>query len=104
MLRKFFYGIAIILFILLGYLIYDFFSLRNAQYDAVQKKGAETTQDLITDINSILHKVIDSARKFEKDLNQKELTKQQLEEKIKNYATKMPEILGIVMTFKPNYE
>lgn len=60
-----------------------FFSLRNAQYDAVQKKGAETTQDLITDINSILHKVINSARKFENDLNQKELTEQQLEEKIK---------------------
>lgn len=101
MTKKILYLITSILFLTLCFLIYDFWSFKNDEHTDIEKKGEKITKELTREINSVLKAVMNEAQTLVILIDQRNYTKEELEQLIMDRSQNMDEILGITIAFEP---
>ncbi len=99
--RKLLYLIAIILFGLSIYQIYDFFVFKQKQEAIILEKGNNTTKELKNAIDEILQRIAVEGKRLSDLLGSKDLSKREIEELIKESSLSIKEIQGVTACYEP---
>ena len=100
--KKILYLLALVLFFVLAYMAYDFYSFTSERNKAVQTKGLETSLHLRKQVNDILTKIATEGERLAQLFGSNDYTPEEIEKIIKNSALSIQEIQGVTACYEPN--
>ncbi|MFK8104726.1 MAG: hypothetical protein AB8G15_19565, partial [Saprospiraceae bacterium] len=95
------YLIAALLFVLVSYQGYEYYTFIQQRNQLVKEKGAATTAALRDQVDGILSKIVTEAERLATLLGQNEYNAEQIETLIKESALSIPEIQGVTACYEP---
>ncbi len=101
MTKKILYLIAALLFVLVSYQGYEYYTFIEQRNQLVKEKGAATTAALRDQVDGILSKIVTEAERLAALLGQNEYSAEQIENLIKESALSIPEIQGVTACYEP---
>lgn len=101
MLRKILYFAAVLIFLVLGYLVYDYYTYITHRNEIVQQKGLETTASLRDQVDVILTDIVNEGNRLAELLGSNEYSSDEIENIIKESSLSIPEIQGVTACFEP---
>ena len=99
--RKSLYLFGLILFCLSIYQVYDYISFKSNQEIIVLQKGADTTAELRDQIDDILARIAVEGKRLADIFGSKDLSKEEIEEIIKESSLSIKEIQGVTACYEP---
>ncbi len=100
--KKILYIVALLLFFVLAYMVYDFVQFSSERNKAVQTKGLETTLNLRKQVNDILTKIAKEGDRLALLFGSNDYTPSEIEKIIKESALSIQEIQGVTACYEPN--
>lgn len=101
MIKKLTFITAVVLFLMLGFLTYQFVQFTQQRNIFVAQQGLQTTTELRDRVNTILAKIVAEGERLAQDLGENKYTAAEIEDIIHNSALKIPEIQGVTACFEP---
>lgn len=101
MIKKLLFIIAISLFALSAYLVYDYCHFIKQRNQLIQQKGEETTAALRNQVNDLLLKIVAEGNRLAELFGSNEYNKAEIEAIIKESSLQISEIQGVTACFEP---
>ena len=102
MIKKILYLVAILLFLVLSYMVYDYFAFTKYRNQLAHDKGLETTLDLRKQVNDILSKISAEGGRLAELFGSNEYSAEEIEKIIKESALSIQEIQGVTACYEPD--
>ena len=100
--KKILYLVALLIFFILSYLVYDYFSFIKQRNHQAHAKGLETTLVLRKQVNDILTKISKEGSRLAEMFGGNEYTSKEVEQIIRESALSIPEIQGVTACYEPS--
>ncbi|QLG43859.1 PDC sensor domain-containing protein [Costertonia aggregata] len=100
MVKKILYGGSLIIFTILLYHVYEYYSFTKERNAFIQEKGKATTILLKNQIDSVLSVIVTEGERLAKDFGANDYTTQEIEHIIKESSLKIPALQGITACYE----
>ena len=101
MLKKLLYVVALILLILLGYAVFEFWTFSNQQAKKVQAQATATTGQLRDEISTLLKRVTSEGQRLASLFGKSDFSPEQVRDLLKQSSLSIAEIQGVTAAFEP---
>ena len=101
MIKKLLYLIAIVLFFMLAFMVYDYYTFTSQRNQIAHDKGQQTTLALRKQVNDILSKIAKEGDRLAKLFGSNDFTTAEIEKIIKESSLSIQEIQGVTACYEP---
>lgn len=100
MIKKSLYVIAFLIFAVLIYHVFEYYSFTKQRNEIVQEKGQQTTALLKTQIDAVLSEIVAEGERLSKQFGANDYSKEQIEQIIKESSLKIPALQGVTACYE----
>ncbi len=101
MIKKLLYFIAFVLFLVLAYQCYEFYSFTQKRNAFVQEQGVKTTNAIKNQVNDILVNITEEAERLAQLFGSNDYSAEEIRNIIRESALSIPEIQGVTAGYEP---